>query len=92
MRVLVYLCVSISEETGKTPDWNFWKYLVGDNGQVIKAWGPQVAVEEVIPDVVKEMKKVQATQASVDKIKEALAKAQAKMGNKGLKFQVRDDL
>lgn len=55
-------CVTfdISAEAGKSPTWNFWKYLVDGKGHVVNAWGPWVdvddikeaildAVEEVIP-------------------------------------------
>jgi len=28
--------------TGQEPTWNFWKYLVDDEGRVVDAWGPRV--------------------------------------------------
>ena len=34
-------------KTGKAPNWNFWKYLVNDQGRVIDAWGPRVPVEDL---------------------------------------------
>ena len=29
------------------PTWNFWKYLVNENGVVLNAWGPQTSFTEV---------------------------------------------
>lgn len=33
------------------PNWNFWKYLVGNTGEILKAWGPWVDIEAVIGDI-----------------------------------------
>ncbi|KAJ8305471.1 hypothetical protein KUTeg_016016 [Tegillarca granosa] len=41
------------EKSGHAPTWNFWKYLIDGNGQVINAWGPWVSVEQIKADVVK---------------------------------------
>ncbi|XP_076440570.1 glutathione peroxidase 7-like [Babylonia areolata] len=30
----------LSEQSGREPDWNFWKYLIDSNGKVVDAWGP----------------------------------------------------
>ncbi|XP_025108957.1 glutathione peroxidase 7-like [Pomacea canaliculata] len=30
------------EQSKKVPQWNFWKYLVSHEGQVLEAWGPWV--------------------------------------------------
>jgi len=34
-----------------TPRWNFYKYLIDGNGDIVKAWGPQIAVEDIFKDV-----------------------------------------
>lgn len=39
------------ETSGKTPTWNFWKYLVNENGVVLNAWGPQTSFTEVYKHV-----------------------------------------
>ncbi|KAJ8376273.1 hypothetical protein SKAU_G00068530 [Synaphobranchus kaupii] len=39
----------LAESSGKEPDWNFWKYLIDINGNVVNAWGPTVSVKEVRP-------------------------------------------
>ncbi|KAM8930404.1 glutathione peroxidase 7 [Pelodytes ibericus] len=46
------------EASGKEPDWNFWKYLVGPDGKVVNAWGPKVSVEEVKPHVTELVRKL----------------------------------
>ena len=86
--------VFYSEQSEKTPDWNFWKYLIDDTGKVLNAWGPGSAVEDVLPDVITAIKKAKSVKASMDKIKDALKAAQAKMGDKagGFKFEIHDDL
>jgi len=40
-----------SEQTGRAPDWNFWKYLIDHRGNVIGPWGPQTSVDELSPVV-----------------------------------------
>uniref|UniRef100_A0A8C5R9Q4 Glutathione peroxidase n=1 Tax=Leptobrachium leishanense TaxID=445787 RepID=A0A8C5R9Q4_9ANUR len=39
------------DSSGKEADWNFWKYLIGTDGQVVDAWGPTVTVEEIRPKI-----------------------------------------
>jgi hypothetical protein len=34
-----------------TPSWNFFKYLLDHNGDIIQAWGPQTAVEDIFESV-----------------------------------------
>ncbi|KAM4722654.1 glutathione peroxidase 7 [Rhinophrynus dorsalis] len=46
------------ESSGKTPDWNFWKYLVGPDGKVVDAWGPTVSVEEIRPHITELVRKL----------------------------------
>lgn len=35
------------------PDWNFYKYLVDENGYVIKAWGTTSTIEDIYDDIEK---------------------------------------
>ncbi|KAG8598927.1 hypothetical protein GDO81_002803 [Engystomops pustulosus] len=39
------------DSTKKEPRWNFWKYLVNAQGQVIKTWRPEDPVENIKSDV-----------------------------------------
>ncbi|XP_063794749.1 glutathione peroxidase 7 [Pseudophryne corroboree] len=48
----------LAESSGKEPDWNFWKYLIGPDGKVVEAWGPSESVEKVRPDVMEQVRKL----------------------------------
>ncbi|KAJ7986328.1 hypothetical protein DPEC_G00338790 [Dallia pectoralis] len=37
--------------SGKEPDWNFWKYLIDTDGNVVDAWGPSTSVKELRPKI-----------------------------------------
>ncbi|XP_067846299.1 glutathione peroxidase 7 [Heptranchias perlo] len=39
------------DSSGKEPNWNFWKYLVDVNGEVVDAWEPSVSVAEIKPQI-----------------------------------------
>ncbi|XP_007942367.1 probable glutathione peroxidase 8 [Orycteropus afer afer] len=39
------------ESSKKEPRWNFWKYLVNPEGQVVKFWRPEEPIEVIRPDV-----------------------------------------
>jgi len=39
------------EQSGKTPEWNFYKYLVDHTGEVIAAWGTKTDVEEIFDEI-----------------------------------------
>uniref|UniRef100_A0A3P8USS1 Glutathione peroxidase n=1 Tax=Cynoglossus semilaevis TaxID=244447 RepID=A0A3P8USS1_CYNSE len=41
----------LAETSGREPDWNFWKYLIDVNGEVVDAWGPKVSVKEIRPKI-----------------------------------------
>ena len=41
----------ISEKSGHSPTWNFWKYLINHNGEVIGFWGPWSDVQEVYSSI-----------------------------------------
>ena len=44
------------------PNWNFFKYLVDENGIVIKYWGPWSDIEEIYPEVKKAVDKADNAQ------------------------------
>ena len=52
------LTLCFSEMSGKTPDWNFWKYLVDEHGNVLTAWGARVGVRHVYPEVFRAVQKL----------------------------------
>ena len=39
-------------EHAEAPNWNFWKYLVDENGRVVKSWGPWISVEDITQDII----------------------------------------
>ncbi|XP_023334137.1 glutathione peroxidase 7 isoform X2 [Eurytemora carolleeae] len=39
------------QSSGMSPKWNFYKYLVGGEGEVLQVWGPDVPVHDIL-DVV----------------------------------------
>ncbi|NP_001088474.1 probable glutathione peroxidase 8-B [Xenopus laevis] len=39
------------DSTKKEPRWNFWKYLVDPQGQVVKYWRPDETAESIRPEV-----------------------------------------
>ncbi|CAF1071019.1 unnamed protein product [Rotaria sp. Silwood1] len=42
----------LSEKT-EPPSWNFWKYLIDPNGKVIKAYGSDINIRHIYPDIQK---------------------------------------
>ncbi|KAK4316032.1 hypothetical protein Pmani_012777 [Petrolisthes manimaculis] len=49
----------LTDSASVIPDWNFYKYLVDESGQVIGAWGTRTAIQDIFDDI----------QAAVDKAK-----------------------
>jgi len=47
------------EQSSRVPEWNFYKYLVDSDGEVLNAWGTRTELEEIFPEV----------QAAVEKAK-----------------------
>ncbi|XP_022407269.1 probable glutathione peroxidase 8 isoform X1 [Delphinapterus leucas] len=39
------------DSSNKEPRWNFWKYLVNPEGQVVKSWRPEEPVEIIRPEI-----------------------------------------
>ncbi|XP_053393802.1 glutathione peroxidase 7-like [Mercenaria mercenaria] len=48
----------LTSSFGSVPDWNFWKYLVDENGHVVNAWGPRTAVEDIFHEVKESIDKI----------------------------------
>merc|ERR1712179_49658 len=41
----------LTETSQVTPQWNFYKYLIDINGDIVKAWPPQTSVEDIFKEV-----------------------------------------
>ncbi|XP_016055311.1 PREDICTED: probable glutathione peroxidase 8 isoform X2 [Miniopterus natalensis] len=39
------------DSSKKEPRWNFWKYLVNPEGQVVKTWRPEEPIEVIRPEI-----------------------------------------
>ncbi|XP_037385679.1 probable glutathione peroxidase 8 isoform X1 [Talpa occidentalis] len=39
------------DSSKKEPRWNFWKYLVNPEGQVVKYWRPEESIEVIRPEI-----------------------------------------
>ncbi|KAF7484720.1 probable glutathione peroxidase 8 isoform X1 [Marmota monax] len=39
------------DSSKKEPRWNFWKYLVNPEGQVVKFWRPEEPIEAIRPEI-----------------------------------------
>ncbi|CAM4675712.1 unnamed protein product [Leuciscus chuanchicus] len=46
------------EASRKEPTWNFWKYLINTDGKVVDAWGPDVSVKEIRPQIAEMVRKL----------------------------------
>ena len=44
--LIIYYSIYFTDQFGEPPNWNFWKYLVSQEGDIINAWGPWISVEE----------------------------------------------
>ncbi|MBN3282181.1 GPX8 peroxidase, partial [Polyodon spathula] len=42
----------------KVPKWNFWKYLINPQGQVVKFWKPEEPIENIKKDVVELVREI----------------------------------
>lgn len=52
-------CYFFPDAASVIPDWNFYKYLVDQSGQVIGAWGTRTAIQDIFDNI----------QAAVEKAK-----------------------
>lgn len=39
------------DSSKKEPRWNFWKYLVNPEGQVVKFWRPEEPIDVIRPEI-----------------------------------------
>ncbi|RXG55688.1 hypothetical protein Avbf_13547 [Armadillidium vulgare] len=39
------------DQTSVVPDWNFFKYLVSSEGEVLNAWGTTTTIEEIFEEI-----------------------------------------
>ncbi|XP_019063379.1 probable glutathione peroxidase 8 isoform X3 [Fukomys damarensis] len=46
------------DSSKREPRWNFWKYLVNPEGQVVKYWRPEEPVEAIKPDIVELIRQI----------------------------------
>ncbi|GAB6025241.1 Glutathione peroxidase 7 [Chamberlinius hualienensis] len=42
---------NLAAQSNQAPEWNFWKYLVNENGRVMNAWGPKDRLEDIFLEV-----------------------------------------
>lgn len=56
--MLMKIYSDILDSSRKEPSWNFWKYLVNTEGQVVKSWRPEEPTEVIrleIADLIRQM-------------------------------------
>ncbi|XP_053144783.1 probable glutathione peroxidase 8 [Hemicordylus capensis] len=41
----------VMDSSKKSPKWNFWKYLISPEGEVVKFWRPEEPIESIKPDI-----------------------------------------
>ncbi|XP_005392764.1 PREDICTED: probable glutathione peroxidase 8 isoform X2 [Chinchilla lanigera] len=46
------------DSSKREPRWNFWKYLVNPEGQVVKYWRPEEPVEAIKPDIIELIRQI----------------------------------
>nr|CAB3250830.1 gpx7 glutathione peroxidase 7 precursor [Phallusia mammillata] len=51
----------LKENSGRAPTWNFWKYLLDGEGNVIEVWGPRVSVSSIRPDIIQAIDQLKST-------------------------------
>lgn len=49
--MLIKIYSDILDSSKKEPRWNFWKYLVNPEGQVVKTWRPEEPIEVIRPEI-----------------------------------------
>ena len=49
--LLMKIYSDILDSSKKEPRWNFWKYLVNPEGQVVKTWRPEEPIEVIRPEI-----------------------------------------
>jgi len=66
---------NLVEQSQKTPEWNFYKYLVGPDGEVLNAWGTKTDIEDVYDEIEKAVKDAEAAGAASKDTEEGLKDA-----------------
>ncbi|XP_066470933.1 probable glutathione peroxidase 8 [Tiliqua scincoides] len=46
------------ESTKKEPKWNFWKYLISPEGQVVNVWRTEEPIENIKPDIAAQIRQI----------------------------------
>ena len=65
--ILQFFQNPITEESGISPEWNFYKYLVNHEGEILNVYPSRVPVEDTFEEIQKAVKK--AKKASKEKPK-----------------------
>lgn len=60
------------EESGEEPTWNFWKYIVSVEGEVVGAYPPTDSVDDVMNEVRLEMRKMTNIDGAIHNMKKAV--------------------
>ncbi|CAG0878955.1 unnamed protein product [Cyprideis torosa] len=58
---------NLAIQSGKPPEWNFYKYLVDHNGKVLNVWGPRTSVEQTVEHIEKAIEKAKQAALSAEK-------------------------
>ena len=66
---------------GVEPSWNFFKYLVDGNGDVVEVWGPNVAVRDIVGAVHAALQDVQDPQVHMNIVRTYLLRTEAETPN-----------
>lgn len=52
---------NLISQSSRPPDWNFYKYLVNENGRVLDVWGPRTGVEDIFDTIQKAVEDITTT-------------------------------
>ena len=74
--------VLFAEQSGEEPTWNFWKYIISVEGDVVGAYPPTEPVYEVMNQVRLEMRKMTNIDGALHNIKKALSISNEKTDTK----------
>ncbi|GAB6028947.1 Glutathione peroxidase 7 [Chamberlinius hualienensis] len=42
---------NLAAQVNQVPDWNFWKYLIDEDGRVMNSWGPKDRMEDIFLEI-----------------------------------------
>jgi hypothetical protein len=68
-----------SGQSSVHPEWNFYKYLIGPDGHVIKAWSTKTSIDDIFDEIKSAVDAVplKAAEDVVSIAKEAVSEAEA---------------